>query len=190
MENETNSVAIILHGPPCAGKTVIGREICSRRAGLGAHFISLDEGWGPNQIRYAGGGNRYLDLEQSTESLLVIELGCGEPADLSFHGATRGAQEWIRVLLDSGRRLCPFLLWPDWSDAISRLNERHRGSPCALFAVWQHVGLYALYERQDPTATFPATPGFREQRVNTSNRSVSDLAEEIMALAGVKSNAA
>lgn len=185
MATTIQRVAIILHGPPCVGKTEISREIRTRRATGTVLQISLDDGWSPGEFRYLGGPGRYADLSRAQEPILVVELGCGEPADLTFSGATRGAQEWVSVLQKSGRHLAPFLLWLECSDAVARLKNRWQNKPNALFFLGQQIGVYALYAHGDSITTFPVIPGFQEERVLTSGRTIAEVADEIMRKAGL-----
>ena len=174
-----------MHGPPSVGKTEISKEILRARTPGTIRLISLDDGWLPGEFRYSGGPPRYADLSKAQEPILVIELGCGEPPDLTFSGATRGAQDWVSVLQAPGRVVAPFLLWLEWSDAVARLTKRWQNSPNALFLILQSIGVYALYAHQDPLTTFPSMPGFHEERVLTSGRTIPEVAKEIMYKAGV-----
>jgi hypothetical protein len=63
--------------------------------------------------------------------------------------------------------------------------ERHKQSKNALFLFWQHIGLHALYDHQHPMATFPVIPGFREERIVTSGRTIADVTDEIMRKSGL-----
>jgi hypothetical protein len=179
MSTTTDKFAIILHGPPAVGKTVISGEIQQRYPGAVRH-ISLDDGWARDEVRYGRGPQQYADLSAAPERILVIELASGEPPDLAFNGATRAAQQWVTVLQRSDRILVPFLLWLDWPDAVARLRQRFQNSPTALFQFWSQIGVYALYEKADSVATFPQIPGFRENRIQTTGRTVSDITDEIL----------
>lgn len=176
-------VAIILHGPPCTGKTTIAAEL---RRLFHAGFISLDNGWAPGEFRHRGGPSRYADLAQAPEPVLVVEIGCGEPFDLSFPGATRGASEWVNVLRTSAREIWPFLLTATWKDVLQRLDERHGGDPRKLFFFWQFTGLNVLYQLRHPTATFPEIPDFQEHEITTSGRTLREVIDEIKAFSGLR----
>lgn len=180
------NTAIILHGPPGVGKTSISQEIQRRCPSGMVNRISLDEYWLSGQRRYLGELGRYSDLRAAQEPVVVIELGCGEPPDLTFAGATRGAEEWVRVLRDTGRAIFPFRIWCEFSEAANRLDERYAGRSDKLFWVWRDIGLYALYEHQHAIATFPAIPEFHEVRISTSGRSLPDVADEIIRRSGLQ----
>jgi hypothetical protein len=152
-------IAIVLHGPPCAGKTTISKQIRQRHSQ--ATHISLDEGWSAGEVRYRGGTGRYADPATAQATVLIVEIGCGEPVDLAFPGATRAANEWVDVIRGSGRTLFPFLVWAEWQDEIARIEKRWQQQPWALGGIWHDVGLYSLYERGHPIATFPAIPIFQ-----------------------------
>lgn len=182
-------VAIILHGPPCTGKTAIAGELQRR---VSARLISLDDGWLRGEFRHSGGERRYADLARAPEPVLIVEIGCGEPPDLGFYGATRGADEWVRVVRGSVREIFPFLLVTDHATALARieqrLNERIRsGSTAAeskLFLMWQFVGLHSLHEHGDPRTAFPPMPNLTERRLVTSVRTASAFADEILCAVG------
>jgi hypothetical protein len=178
-------VAIILHGPPSVGKTEISKEIRKRHTAGTVRHISLDDGWLPDECRYSGGPSRYADSYNAQEPILVVELGCGEPSDLTFSGATRAAQEWVSVLQSSGRTLAPFLLWLEWSDAVARLKKRCQNNPKSLFCFWQQIGVYTLYAHRDKMTTFPTMAGFHEESILTSGRTIAEVADEIRHKAGL-----
>ncbi len=176
-------VAIILHGPPCTGKTTIANELRKR---LRAGFVSLDDGWcGAGGFRRQAGPRRYADLAQASESVPIVEIGCGEPPELTFPGATRAAHEWINTLRNARREVFPFLLSAEWAEVAQRLDERHSGDPNKLFFIWQFIGLNALYERRHPLATFPQIQDFQERPIVTSGRTIPEVVDEIMAVAGL-----
>ena len=174
------NVAIVLHGPPAVGKTAISGSLRSRVGENRSRHISLDDGWHIGQFRYQGGVNRYSDLASAVEPVLIIELGCGEPPDLAFPGATRGADEWIDALRKAGREIFCFLLSADSQDVEKRLEDRCRGNEHALFLFWQYFGLLALYDRQHALVTIPGISGISESRIETSGRTVLEVAESII----------
>lgn len=182
-------VAIILHGPPCTGKTAIAEELQRR---VPARLISLDDGWLRGEFRHSGGERRYADVAGAPEPVLIIEVGCGEPPDLSFFGATRGAAEWVGVLRAAGREVFPFLLTADQATALARVERRlveriRSGSVLPdnkLFLTWQFLGLHFLYEHRDARATFPDIPDFAERGLVTSDRTASGVADEILSAVG------
>jgi len=179
MQGHDQSVAIVLHGPPAVGKTTIGEEIVRRFPG-NAKLISLDAGWGCGDARHSGGSRRYADLALATDKILVIELGCGEPADMASQGATQAAAEWIQTLRGANRTIRAFLLWIEWPEARARLAARYYGHEHALFLFWHHIGLYALYEHADPLATFPEIAGFSEQRLNVTSQQTPVIVTDIL----------
>jgi hypothetical protein len=111
--------AIVLHGPPGVGKSQVCERIL-RHLGTAAVRISLDRNWGPGESRFEGGKSRYADLASAQADTIVLELGWGEPSCLEMPGAVQGAQEWVDVLTAAGRQLFPFLLWADFTNAVSR----------------------------------------------------------------------
>ena len=187
---KSDKVAVLLHGPPCAGKTQVKLAISALAEPGVVRHLSLDEGWGVGQQRHSGGSQRYSDIVSTTESVLVIELGCGEPADLSFDGATRAAAEWVGILRKCGRTLHSFLLVVNPDDVLERLRKRYAADPDALFCIWQDFGLYGLYQQGDPIATFPPSTDILEQKISTSGRSINDVALEIMGKAGIRHHTA
>lgn len=183
-------IAIILHGPPAIGKTTIANDLVAR---LGAILISLDGGWGEGEVRYRGGPGRYADLTQAVEPVLVVELGCGEPADLSFPGASRGASEWITVLRNTGRELFPFLLTADPSEVPARLEHRLdewirlRRMPAnnKFSMLCNFLGVHFLYANRHPLVTFPDVDGFYEQALSTTGRNAGAVVDEIISTANL-----
>ncbi len=169
-------VAIILHGPPGTGKSAISDEIAKRTTGT--KRISLDDGWAMHERPAKPLAARYDDIRQAKEPILLIELGFGEPANLNSIGATRGAEEWVRVLRDAGRHVFAFLLWMEWS----------RGSPRGIKSLIagtirssrHSVGSMPLYEHQHPLVTFPAILGLQEVRILTAERTAANVASEIV----------
>jgi hypothetical protein len=133
---------------------------------------------------------RYADIRDAPEPLLVIELGCGEPSNLSFDGAMRGASEWIDILRAAGREIFSFLLWIEWEEMLERVVERSlRENPkTPLYSIWNGVGVYALYAQRHPYHTLPeaATIGIREVIINASKqRSKEAITDEILRSAGL-----
>jgi hypothetical protein len=184
-------IAIILHGPPGTGKSTLSDEIYRR---LPARHISLDGGWMPGEIRHRGGPGRYADLATAVERVLLIELGCGEPLDMSFAGATRGAPEWICALKQSGREVFGFRLLAEPDDAAQRIEERldrwireRMITPDQrLGLLWNFLGLHFLYNMRHATATFPQIIDFAEMDIMTTGHSVPEVADQIMTSAGLR----
>jgi hypothetical protein len=175
--------AIVLHGPPATGKSQIWEHI-KKKVPVAAR-ISLDDGWGPGEIRYRGGTERYLDLAQAQSPVLVVELGWGEPAGLGFPGATRAAQEWVRVLRDGGRQVYPFLLRADFTTALARLKDRQHRRGQTFWEVLQSLGIRTMYEQKHELFTFPQIQDFSEVCIDTSNRDFDGVAKEIISLSGL-----
>ena len=184
MPADTRRVAVVLHGPPTAGKSQVGQEIQGRYESERVELISLDAGWAPGERRHTGGRGRYEDLRNAQAPILILELACGEPTDLSFRGATRGAQEWVSVLQDSGRLVFPFLLWLEWPDAVERVMNRWNGHPHLLQGVANQLGFYAFYEHLEAIVTFPQIVGFTEERIMTSGRVIPEITDDILRRCG------
>lgn len=175
----SDKIAIVLHGPPCSGKTETAKELVRRLTPARSSFLSLDAGWMPGHFRYHPGPQRYADVAAVSEPVLLIEVGCGEPCDLRLPGATQGAAEWVDVLRRANRRIHAFALRMDWDDARARLLDRYRGRPAALFEFWQHVGLYALFVHGDPIATFPAEVELSEEPLDSSKMTIVEMVDYI-----------
>jgi len=119
----------------------------------------------------------------------MIEIGCGEPVDLSHSGATRAAGEWIDVLKKTGREIFAFLLRVDPADAVSRIEQRierdiqdgHKSRGDKLSWLWAGLGLHFLYLAGHETAKFAEIARFSEIELRTSGRTVKETADEIMA---------
>jgi hypothetical protein len=144
MSNAPPRVAIVLQGPPVVGKSAIRDELLLRLRPE-ARFINLDAYWGQGEWRYAEEAFRYADIQLAPEPVLVMELTSGEPPGLDRPGAVRGAQEWMNVLQQTGRRAFVFRLSLAWHQYIQRLHARLHGHPQILFAITNQAGLYALY---------------------------------------------
>lgn len=174
--------AIVLHGPAAVGKSTIWAEI-QRRCGCKAAFVNLDDGWGgPTELR-GNPNTRYMDLRNATAQILVIEIGCGEPGNLAYYGATRAAAEWIGILQTAGRTIYPFLLKVEWPEALKRIEERARQR--GIGALWHGAGVWHLYDQKHPFHTFPTLPGFAEASIDTTGREIKSVVDEILQKSGV-----
>jgi predicted ATPase len=131
--------AIILRGPPAAGKTKT-TEALLQRLGLPSppvpgKRISLDDGWGTGEIRLSP--DPYSDVAAASEEVVILELGCGEiyfRAQLDSQacwlldarpGATRNPKEWVDLLKSQGRDTRSFLLWAPWAFIQEAEKARH-----------------------------------------------------------------
>lgn len=172
--------AIILRGPPGVGKSAV-RNLLRQHLGDSARFINLDSYWEKNEWRYAEPDFRYADLQLATEPVLLVELAWGEPDNLAFPGATRGANEWVSILRKVNREIFPFLLTADWNDIVNRLTHRHGDHADVL----DQLGRASFYEHHHPMFTYPSIPGFIERTINTSNRTEESVANEIKKVVGI-----
>lgn len=112
MATVNRRVALVLRGPMGVGKSTVLNELRQRRRSVAG--VVLDTGWEINGARYLPTASRYHDLRGHACDVLVVEIGCGEPFDLSIPGASRGAAEWYNVLVSEGREVHVFRLWADW----------------------------------------------------------------------------
>jgi hypothetical protein len=178
--SDARKTAVILHGPPCAFKSRIIEVIKARHPGR-VKVVNLDEGWAPTETRYTGGTDRYDDIRDAPEPVLVIELAHGEPDDGS-PGPTRGANEWVSELQRAGRTVHPFQLRIDGQDGLRRLLERWGNAlDChGLYWFWRQFRDQVRYEDRHPTVTFPEIADFRETIIETTGREIAAIADEIM----------
>ena len=117
----SRKVAIILRGPPGAGKSAVAREL-RRRLQVTSGFVILDNFWYPGEKRFKGPG-RYSDLVDDCDAL-IIELGYGEPEPENFAGATKNPGEWLDILEAAGREVFFFLLWVPIDESLLRKRGR------------------------------------------------------------------
>jgi hypothetical protein len=117
----TQKVAVILRGPPGAGKTPVADELRKRGRGT-TGFARLDDFWCFGEKRFAG-HCRYWDLADNADAL-IVELGYGEPSPEVFLGASRNPGEWLTVLEAAGREVFFFLLWIPLAEALKRKQGR------------------------------------------------------------------
>ena len=120
-------VAIVLRGPPGAGKTTVANALQDHFGLPKNSHVVLDRFWGKGEKRYAG-SCRYWDLRDQSD-VLIIELGYGEPVDESFPGATKNPREWIRILENDGREIFFFLLQIPQSETVRRVSSRNDLTP-------------------------------------------------------------
>jgi hypothetical protein len=118
-------IAIVLRGPPGAGKTTIACEI-RRRLKVTTGFVMLDTFWYPGEKRFEG-HCRYWDLIDDCDAL-IIELGYGEPEPEKFFGATKNPGEWLHILEAGGREVFFFLLWAPIAESLLRKQGRMESS--------------------------------------------------------------
>ena len=174
--------AIILRGPPGVGKSAVRSQL-QRYLGRAARHIDLDAYWGKEEWRYAQPDFRYADLQLATEPVLLVELAWGEPAGLSFPGATRGAKEWVTILQKAKRQIFPFLLMAKWNDILDRLMARHGQDQQQ--DVLDQLGRGSFYEHKHQFFTYPAIPDFTELTIDTTGKTAESVANEVRKVAGV-----
>jgi hypothetical protein len=121
----SRKVAIILRGPPGAGKTAVAREL-RRRLQVTNSFVILDNFWYPGEQRFEGPA-RYSDLVDDCDAL-IVELGYGEPEPENFAGATKNPGEWLHILEAAGREVFLFLLWAPIDESLLRKEGRMNAS--------------------------------------------------------------
>jgi hypothetical protein len=108
MMSELKKRAILLRGPIGVGKSEVQTALLSRFRLPPQCAINLDDGW---DWRYRfRQSERYPELCNRPEHILIIELSCGEPEALGLRmdGATRSPREWIDILEQDGRQLHAF----------------------------------------------------------------------------------
>jgi hypothetical protein len=174
--------AIILRGPPGVGKSAV-RKLLQSRLGKAARHIDLDAYWGKGEWRYAQPEFRYADLQLATEPVLVVELAWGEPDGLAFPGATRGADEWMRILQKAKREIFPFFLTAEWNAIFKRLTDRHGRD--GQHNVLAELGRASFYEHKHHLFNYPELPGITERTIDTTGQTAESVAEAIQKSAGV-----
>lgn len=182
MSKSPDRKAIILRGPPGVGKSAVCK-LLRGHFGETARHINLDTYWGKGEWRYTQPEFRYADLQLAPEPVLVVELAWGEPDGLAFHGATRGAGEWIGMLRQAGREVLPFYLTAEWSDILKRLMERHGRD--GQHHVMAELGRASFYEHKHPLFRYPDLLGITERRIDTTGKTAESVAEVIIEAAGV-----
>jgi hypothetical protein len=171
-------VAIILRGPPGAGKSRVATLIQERCSWV--RHVTLDDGWGPGEFRYRGGRLRYQDLAHAAEQVLLVELGWGEPLDQSSPGATTNPDEWYKVLLNAGRFVRPFLFCADEETARSNIRDRMRREGRPSWVEEREMQVWRNYEARHPQFTFPPPEDYAEETVIVGGSSYEEIAEEVM----------
>ena len=120
----TRRSAVVLRGPPGAGKTTIGKKLVQSLLGIETDLIILDRGWGKGEYRFVGGSGRYADLRGHASAVLALELGWGEPEGEEFAGATRNPREWYDVLQSEGRDIVLVRLEASETNLVARVRSR------------------------------------------------------------------
>jgi hypothetical protein len=134
--------AIVLRGPTGVGKTTVGQTLLGLLNQPSDSLVNLDNGWSDEEFRCTLVPERYPDLRQRRERVLVIELANGEPVrnvnqfmrstgpvEPGFWygspgpGATANPTEWVDLLRLEGREPHSFLLSIDWQTACVRRGE-------------------------------------------------------------------
>ena len=173
-------LAIVLRGPAAVGKTTVGWVLLSK-LGHTKGTIHLDKEWGPGERRSRAGSERYADLENGEENILLLELAYGEPNLFGPNGsvnlgtslgATRNAREWVDILKRQGREVISFVIWDTWERVQERL--RSRGEEPAISRA-----LYDLYQRQE-WIEFHTNAGIREVRIDARDKSPIEVASDIL----------
>ena len=164
--------AIILRGPPAIGKTSVTGLLVTKIPSGQSKRIDLDLGWGRNEgWRYEQGDQRYADLK-ANEDFLILELGCGEPGDWSFNGATRNPREWISILEKEGRYIHLFRLLTDFETWKQRLLKK---VPEGDQGAEQY---FSLFDR-DEWKQFPTTACLQEELIDTTTIDQTGVANRI-----------
>jgi hypothetical protein len=112
---------------------------------------------------------------------LVIELAWGEPPDLSFPGATSGANEWVQVLRQASRQIFAFMVTANWQEIVNRLTSRHG----ILLHAMDQIGRASFYEHRHHLFMYPVSSGIAEQAIDTTGRTEQSVADEIQRRAGL-----
>lgn len=160
-ETARRKMAIILRGPPAVGKSSITMLLATKMLPGSTKGIDLDDGWGEDQKRrFPAGEGRYADLKTS-DDLLVLELGCGEPVGWVFEGATRNPGEWVEVLEREGRQIYSFLLTAEHATWRKRMLKKVKGNET------NEEAFYRLFDLQE-WKEFPTKARVREEQIDTT----------------------
>jgi hypothetical protein len=158
------------------GKSTVADELC-RRLNAGSKIV-LDEVWLSNDFLSVGGPERFNYLLARDEDSIVIEVACGEPLTLSTLGATRGATEWQQMLHSAGRSTLFFKLWADWGTI-----EQHMLASRTEQLLWARLW-YSAYENELDVVSLPDELRSGEFVIDVSEKNASQIATEIMQIAG------
>ena len=171
----------MLRGPVAVGKTTVGWVLLSK-LGQTKGTIHLDKEWGEGERRSRGGSERYADLENREESILVLELAYGEPNLFGPNGtvnlgpslgATRNPREWVDIIKRQGREVISFMIWDTWEHVQERLRSRGQEPSATLRA------LYDLYQKQE-WIEFHTMADIREVRIDANGKSPIEIASDIL----------
>lgn len=174
-------LAIVLRGPVAVGKTTVGWVLLSK-LGQATGIINLDNEWGSRERRSRGGSERYADLENREESILVLELAYGEPNLFGPNGtvnlgaslgATRNPKEWVDIIKRQGHEVISFVIWDTWEHVQERLRNRVQESSATLRA------LYDLYQQHE-WIEFHTTADIREVRIDANGKNPIEVASDIL----------
>ena len=173
-------VAIILRGPPGAGKTTVANALQDHFHLARNSHVVLDRFWGKGEKRFAG-FCRYWDLRDQSD-VLIIELGYGEPVDESFPGATKNPREWISILESDGREVFFFLLQIAQSETVRRVSTRNDLTPDYAKAAHDRYNQGAVC----CSATFSALIGtsHSEETINTEEKDLAATVTRIVTKIG------
>lgn len=160
-------LAVVLRGPMGVGKSTVADELCRLLSTVPK--IVLDDHF---QIR---GLARDAIFSPRSENALVIELGCGEPTDLSFDGFTRGAQAWYDALLRDGREVHFFKLWAGWPTIQKNMSSR-RSDHLLWASLWHRA-----YSTELDVVSLPPSLAGLEVTIDVTGKPPTQVANEVFA---------
>ena len=161
----TKRIAIVLRGPMGVGKSTVADELC-RLLSAGPKIV-LDDHY---QSR---GPARDAIFTARKEDALVIELGCGEPLDLSFDGFTRAAVAWHEALRRDGREVHLFKLWAEWQTVRQNMSLR-RSDQLLWASLWHRA-----YSTGLDVVSLPSALAGLETTIDVAGKSPAAVAGEI-----------